>query len=137
MAWFKNKNNLPPLRNTTGWSVTANAGFNHSHVENRPNLGKLQKHTGLPPLGRISAHLPDPRRPGALTADKAQVYIAQLKAATPVTTAPLNARTEGRVKHFLKSAANTAGSVVGIGRGRAPQKSGPSVGQARHATGRD
>ena len=107
-------------RNTTGHGFNGNVVGAHGHSVARPLTGITKQHTGLPPKGSLSAHVPDPRKPGTLTVRMAQTHIDQIERPLIKPQERVNARTQGRATQFLKSATNLAGKVVGMGRGPAP-----------------
>lgn len=123
MNWFNKPSR--PIRNTTGYSGSALVTGSYGHSASRPHAGVIKQHVGLPPVGSLSAHVPDPRKPGTLTVGMAKKHLDQIERPVVTVSDQVTARTQGRTKQFLKSAANVAGKVVGIGRGPAPPAATP------------
>jgi hypothetical protein len=118
MSW------LSKIRNTTGTNVGGNAAgptFNQTAV--RPHTGAFQAHAALPPAQRLNARVDNVDTSG-VTLNHAKEYVAQCERTFVQHPGPLNARTDGRARHFFKSAASAVGTGLGIGRGRAPHQEG-------------
>lgn len=118
MNWFSKIG-----RNTTGTNLSGSAGLAGSENSVRPKVGTFQPHAALPPAARLNARVDNIGTSG-VALNLAKEYLAQVEKPFEQHPGPLNARTDGRAKHFFKSAASALGTGLGIGRGRAPHQEG-------------
>lgn len=120
MNWFSSKIS----RNTTGNNLGGNAaGPTFSQTAVRPHAGTFHAHAPLPPAASLNARVDNVDRFGVSLA-RAQEYVAQTERPFTQHPGPLNARTDGRAKHFFKSAASAVGTLTGVGRGPTPHQEG-------------